>query len=77
MKIDVEFIGPMRRPWPERSRSVEVAEGALLADLLRSFGYRDDEAKHLSCSVNGAVARPRTALHDGDRLSITLLLGGG
>jgi hypothetical protein len=77
MKIDVEFIGPMKRPWPDRARSVEVADGAQLAEVLRSFGYRDDEARHLSCSVNGVAARPKTPLHDGDRLAITLLLGGG
>jgi hypothetical protein len=77
MTIDVEFIGPMKRPWPERARSVEVADGALLADVLRSFGYRDDEATHLSCSVNGVAARAKTELHAGDRLSVTLLLGGG
>ena len=77
MTIQVEFTGPMRRPWPERSRALEVGEGMLLAELLRSFGYSEDEAKVLSCSINGATVRLRAPLHDGDRVLVTLLLGGG
>ncbi len=77
MKIAVEFIGPMRRPWPERSGPVELGDGALLADLLHALGYSDEEARHLTCSVNGVAARPRVALQEGDKVSVTLLLGGG
>jgi hypothetical protein len=77
MTIEVELVGPMRRPWPERQRTVQLAEGSVLGDLLASWGYREEEARHLSCSVNGVAARLRTRLVDGDRLSVALLLGGG
>jgi len=77
MTIEVEFVGPLRRPWPERQRTVELAEGTLLGELLGAWGYREEEARHLSCSVNGVAARLRTPLADGDRLSVALLLGGG
>lgn len=77
MKIDVVFVGPLRRPWPERARTLEVADGVLLSELLRSWGYSDEEASRLSCAVNGEAARLQTPLEEGDRVSVMLLLGGG
>lgn len=77
MKIEVVFVGPMRRPWPERARSLEVADGVLLSELLRAWGYSDEEASRLSCAINGEAARPQSRLKEGDRLSVMLLLGGG
>jgi sulfur carrier protein ThiS len=76
MKIDVVFVGPMRRPWPERARTLEVAEGVLLSELLRSWGYSDEESSRLSCAVNGQAVRLQTPLEEGARGDRLHRLGG-
>lgn len=77
MKIEIEFLGPMRRPWPERARPLDVEERSSVSDVLRQVGYTEEETTHLTFSVNGVPARLAQSLTDGDQLSVMLLLGGG
>ena len=77
MELTVEFVGPMRRPWPERRRAVTVPEGTSLLTLATTLGYAPDEARHLVFAVNGVKVRGDTAPKTGDRVSVLLMVGGG
>jgi hypothetical protein len=77
MRVSVEFVGPMRRPWPQRRRDVEAADGASITTVLGTLGYVADEARHFSFLVNGTKANPETALRAQDQLSVLLMVGGG
>jgi sulfur carrier protein ThiS len=76
-RVQVELVGPMRRPWPESSRDLDLAVGTTVGDLLASLGYPPPQAAHLVVRVNGVKVRPGTVLGDGDRVTVILVVGGG
>jgi molybdopterin converting factor small subunit len=77
MRVQVQFFGPIRRPWAESEGEVELAGGATLRELLRELGYGVHELRYIEVMVNGERGRPGDPLRDGDRVSLRLLIGGG
>lgn len=78
MKIHVEFIGPIQRgDWAEK-QEFSVEPGTELADFLLSIGFLREHLGHIIVSRNESITRDlETVLEDGDRLSLSVLLGGG
>lgn len=64
------------RAWPRRFErvSVELPEGARVADALQAAGWTLGEAGEggieTGCAVFGVVASAGTPLHDGDRVEL-------
>jgi hypothetical protein len=76
-RITVEFVGPVRRPGPERMRSLKV-EAALAVDaLLERLGYGPEERACLTVLVDGVRQGPKFLVPDGARVEILLPVGGG
>ncbi len=77
MKLTVSFFGPIRRPWPESTRELQVEQGATVEDLLGTLGYRVEDMRRVATVVNGKRKSLATELRDGDDLRFVLLAGGG
>ncbi len=77
MGISIEFAGPVRRPWPENTRTIDFPEGSTVAALLEKLGFTPSEARLLWVAVNGEIAAPQRALQEGDRVMISVRIGGG
>ena len=77
MKVTVRFAGPIRRPWPEASREVEIRPGSSVAELLSTLGYARHELSYLQAAVNRLVVPPSTTLSDEDQVDVMLRVGGG
>ncbi len=77
MNVQVTFLGPIRRPWPESSRSLEVVDGTRAGDLLQGLGYQAEDLQRVALVVNGKRQRPEVVLAPGDHLRVVLLAGGG
>lgn len=77
MKLTVSFVGPIRRPWPEMKREIEVEFGVTLENLLISLGYRPEDLGRVIITVNGKKRSPSAALNDRDDVCVVLLAGGG
>ena len=77
MGISIEFAGPVRRPWPESTRTVPFLEGGTVAALLENLGFTPNETRLLWVAVNGEIAAPQRALQEGDRVMISVRIGGG
>jgi len=77
MKITVRFAGPLRRPWPEESRALELAEGADVGALLGGLGYSPEESRRIIAVVQGEKKTLFHVLSDGDEIRLLLLAGGG
>ncbi|MBI5507624.1 MAG: MoaD/ThiS family protein [Deltaproteobacteria bacterium] len=75
--MTVEFVGPMRRPWKERRRLLEVDGGSTVDRVVASLGYDARERKHFAFLVNGVKARPDEPLAADDLLAVLLMVGGG
>jgi sulfur carrier protein ThiS len=77
LTVTVEFLGPIRRPWPEQQRTVTLTRGQTVAALLQQLGYRPDELRYVNVSINHERQMPQAVLHEGDHVVCMLMVGGG
>jgi len=77
MKIKVSFFGPIRRPWNESSRELDLPDETTIGDLLGSLGYSRDDMRRVAVVLGGKRRRLDHVLNDGDDLRLVLLAGGG
>jgi sulfur carrier protein ThiS len=77
MKVKASFFGPIRRPWPEQSRELEVADGTDVQTLLESLGYQAEDLRRVAVVIRGKKVRLSQILEDGDEVRFVLLAGGG
>ena len=77
MKVKANFFGPIRRPWPEQSREVEVQAGADVKSLLESLGYRPEDMRRVAIVIKGKKVKLSHLLKEGDDVRFVLLAGGG
>ena len=77
MRVKATFMGPIRRPWPEQYRWVNVEPDAKVEDLLKDLGYSAEEMKRIVISINGRRSNIQSLLSSEDELTFMLLAGGG
>ncbi len=77
MKVKASFYGPIKRPWPEQSREVEVPDGADVRALLESLGYVPEDMRRVAMVIGGKKVRLSTQIQPGDDIRFVLLAGGG
>jgi sulfur carrier protein ThiS len=77
MKVTASFFGPIKRPWPEQSREVEVDENTDVQRLLESLGYSPEELRRVAIVIKGKKVKLSHELKDGDDVRFVLLAGGG
>ena len=75
--ISVEFVGPVRRPGPERTLSLDLEAAPAVGALLERLGYGREEAARLTVLVDGVRQAPGALVPDGARVEILLPVGGG
>jgi hypothetical protein len=76
-RITVEFVGPVRRPCPERSLALELDAAPRVGALLERLGYGREEAVRLTVLVDGSRQGLGDAVPDGAKVEILLPVGGG
>jgi sulfur carrier protein ThiS len=77
MKIIASFFGPIKRPWPEQSREMEVADDTDVQALLESLGYQAEDLRRVAMVIGGRKVKLTHKLEDGDEVRFVLLAGGG
>ncbi len=77
MHLTVSFFGPIKRPWPEATRELDVDADTTVEHLLIDLGYRAEDMRRVAAVVNGKKVKPSTILDDGDEVRFVLLAGGG
>jgi sulfur carrier protein ThiS len=77
LKLRLSFFGPIRRPWPEASREVEIEAGSTLEQVLVCLGYQAEDLKRVALVVNGKKRPGATELQADDDVRVVLLAGGG
>lgn len=75
--VTVEFVGPVRRPGPERRLTLELEAAPAVGALLERLGYGRDEGARLTVLVDGVRQGPTAVVPDGARIEILLPVGGG
>ena len=75
--LAVTFVGPVRRPVPERATSVDTSGLHTVADLLRHLGYKDHELAVLHVLSDGSRLKLDAPLDGVESVEILLPVGGG
>jgi sulfur carrier protein ThiS len=75
--ISVHFVGPVRRPGPERTLEVDADGIATVGELLARLGYAPHEVAALTVIADGARLAPEAPLAAVCSISILLAIGGG
>ena len=76
-RVTVEFVGPVRRPCPERKLSLELQAAPKVGALLERLGYSREETARLTVLVDGKQQGLDAPVPDGARVEILLPVGGG
>ena len=77
MHFTVEFVGPVRRPGPERRLALDLEAAPAVSALLERLGYGREEGARLTVLVDGVRQGPAALVPDGARVEILLPVGGG
>lgn len=78
MQVFVEFIGPIARGDWAAKQDFSLQETTLLREFLVSIGYDREHLGHIIVVRNGRITKDlETVLEEGDRLTLSVLLGGG
>jgi sulfur carrier protein ThiS len=75
--LTVRFVGPVRRPGPERALEVDPSATPTVGALLESLGYSPDEHRSLQVLTDGRRARGDTPLTGVESVEILIAIGGG
>ncbi len=79
MKVSVKLYALLRKHHPGPNRSlpfeVELADGAVIADLARALNLPDNLVR--TAFVNGAATPLSAPLHDGDQVGLFPPVVGG
>ena len=78
-QLKVSFVGPVRRPGPERHMTVDLDALALetVADLMRHLGYKERELSSLHVLADGARRELDQPLAGLESVEILIAIGGG
>ena len=77
IRIRVESSGLLHIAGLQKNGIVELEAGETIADLLNELRIQHDHQKFVTAFINGEEKNRSTALHDNDRVTLLLPVGGG
>jgi hypothetical protein len=78
MRIFLEMLGAMKKPFGQGPVDIDVDEDATVRDLMTDkLSYRPEHVERLSYFVNGERIDPDVRLKEGCRLRVLMIIGGG
>jgi molybdopterin converting factor subunit 1 len=81
MRVRVLYFGVLKEIFGRESEALELEDGALVADLLRSYRGRELGAarfwESIAVAVNQEYARGEDLLRDGDEVALLPPVSGG
>jgi sulfur carrier protein ThiS len=75
--VEVECTGLLHIEGLEKNGYVEVKAGATIEDLLQRLSVARDHQKFVTAFINGEEQSRFTSLHEGDKVTLLLPIGGG
>ena len=78
MKITLEMLGPMKKPLGQGPVDVEIEEDMTVRDFMeKKLDYEPEHVRLMKYFIDGTAAKPSSALSEGCRLKILMIIGGG
>lgn len=76
-RLAIHFVGPVRRPGPERTLQLDREGLETVADLLERLGYSPGERQGLHVLVDGKRRSPEQSLDGATSVEVLVAIGGG
>jgi hypothetical protein len=77
MKIRLEYTGVLEIKGVASNSDVDLPDGASVATLLNQLKVLPEHQKFVTVAVNGAQKKHHHVLQPGDRVLLSLPMGGG
>ncbi len=77
MKITIEFTAVLDVKHVASGSTVELAQGATVKDLLHLLKVKENHQRYVVPFVNGEQKKLTAKLQDGDKVFLSLPVGGG
>lgn len=77
MRVQVEIIGALVAPPGGVEPSQSLAEGATVAELLEALAYQPAHRRFIIASVDGQLRHHDSVLADGEKVVLSVTVGGG
>ena len=77
IKVEVECTGLLHIEGLGKNGYVEVKEGATIEDLLQRLKVARDHQEFVTAFINGEEKNRFTSLHENDKVTLLLPIGGG
>lgn len=77
MKIHLEYVAMLHVPGVRNGAPLELPEGATTDTLLAQLNVKPEHRKVVTPFVNGRRATAGAALKNGDKVFLSLPIGGG
>jgi len=75
--VEVESTGLLHIQGLEKGGKLKLRMGATVSELLEAIKIQRDHQKYVVAFVNGVEKTHAAALHDGDKVTLLLPVGGG
>jgi hypothetical protein len=77
MKVHLEYTAVLDAKGVPSGSVMQLPDGAAITDVLNLLLVKKDHQKYVVPFVNGDKKRLADKLHDGDKLTLSLPVGGG
>jgi hypothetical protein len=78
MKIRLEMLGAMKKPFGQGPVELEARDGSTVKDFMTErLGYEPEQVRLLSYFIDGKKAKPSARLKAGCELKVLMVIGGG
>lgn len=77
MKVLLEYTAVLDAKGVSSGSVIDLPDGAVVTDVLDLLHVKKDHQKYVVPFVNGDKKRLADKLHDGDKLTLSLPVGGG
>lgn len=77
MRVQVSIVGALIKPRGLGELEQELAEGATIADLLEALDYQLAHRRHIVAAVDGELRHHDSPLAAGERVVLSVTVGGG
>jgi len=77
MKIHLSITGPLKKPGGNEEMDINIEGQKDIKEILMEQGYKEEEIEFIMCFLNDKPVDMITKVKDGDKITLTILVGGG
>lgn len=77
IKVEIKITSVLSRPYGKDKFQLKLKENTTVKQLLEKLGYNKEHLKIISPIVNNHYKKHNYKLKDNDKITLTMIIGGG